>query len=153
MTTKRRQNSTHRQPHPNGGFTLLEIMLVLVIMGVLFSLAIPSFHLALEQSQADLAGANLRAIWTAERIYWLDNQIYSTDLNELQSLGLLDPSIVSATDFYTYSIASADATTFMATATRAGSARWSGTFTLDQTGTVSGDVIAPGESAVQPGFQ
>ena len=62
------------------GYTLVEMMIVLVVMGVMISFGIPQFSRALEQSRADVAGANLRAIWTAERIYWLDNRTYTTNL-------------------------------------------------------------------------
>ena len=55
----------------------------------------PKFSRSLESAKADVAGANLRAIWTAERIYWLDNRTYTTSLDLLVSLNLLDPSITS----------------------------------------------------------
>ena len=65
-----------------------------------------------------MAGANLRAIWTAERIYWLDNRSYTTSLDVLVNQNLLDPSITSNTS-YTYLVTSADVATFTATAQRA----------------------------------
>ena len=75
------------------GYTLFEMMIVLVVMGVMISFGVPQFVVRLEQSRADVAGANLRAIWTAERIYWLDNRTYTTSLSVPASLNLLDPSI------------------------------------------------------------
>ena len=59
-------------------YTLVEMTVVLTIMGVLTSLALPRFSRSLESARADVAGANLRAIWTAERIYWLDNPMYNS---------------------------------------------------------------------------
>jgi len=41
---------------------------VLIIMGIFITLAMPRFSRSLESARADVAGANLRAIWTAERI-------------------------------------------------------------------------------------
>ena len=96
------------------GYTLVEMMIVLVVMSVMISFGIPKFC-ALEQSRADVAGANLRAIWTAERIYWLDNRTYTTSLPVLVSLNLLDPSIPSD-PYYTYLVPAADSATFTATA-------------------------------------
>ena len=52
--------------------------------------AVPSYRRAIEQSRIDIAGANLRAIWAAERLYWLQNQTYTTDIATLRKLGLLD---------------------------------------------------------------
>lgn len=75
------------------GFALMELMVVLVLMGVMVAFAIPSYRRAIEQSRADVAGANLRAIWAAQRIYWLNNQKYASTLKELQDLKLLDPEL------------------------------------------------------------
>ncbi len=128
-------------------------MVVLVVMGILVAMAAPSFRRALEQSRADLAGANLRAIWSAERLYWLESHAYTDDLNQLQSLQLLDPAVVSAATVYVYAVTAADNNTFTATATRTGSTRWTGEFVIDQTGTISGVIEASGEANIQPGFQ
>jgi prepilin-type N-terminal cleavage/methylation domain-containing protein len=141
------------RPLSRRGFSLLEVMVVLTMMGILISLSVPSFHRALEQSRADIAGANLRALWSAERLYWLEYRTYTADLSELQSLGLVDPTIVSAATPYLYAIHLADSTAFSATATRTGSERWSGEFAVDATGTVSGEVQAEGVADITPGFQ
>ena len=131
----------------------MEVMLVLVVIGVLVSMSAPSFHRTIEQSSADIAAANLRAIWSAQRLYWLENRTYTSDLSELESLGLLDPIIIAGTSRYAYAVPTADATTLTATATRTGSVRWTGQFTIDETGILSGTVQAPGQPAIVPGFQ
>lgn len=135
------------------GVSLMEVMLVLVVIGVLISMSAPSFHRSIEQSWADIAGANLRAIWTAQRLYWLENRTYTSDLSELESLGLLDPTIIAGTARYAYAVSAADATTFTATATRTGSVRWTGQFTIDESGVLSGTVQAAGQPGIVPGFQ
>ncbi len=151
----RRPRTTHHSSltTPARGFSLLEVMMVVTVMGILISLSVPSFHRALEQSRADIAGANLRALWSAERLYWLEYRTYTTDLSQLQSLGLVDPTIVSAATPYLYAIHFADSTAFSAMATRTGSGRWSGEFAIDATGTVSGVVQATGVADITPGFQ
>jgi len=134
------------------GFSLVELMLVLTVMCIVVSMAAPSFRRSVEQSQADIAGANLRAIWTAQRIYWLEYRTYTDDLSVLESLDLLDPTIVSATDRYVYTIPSADDSTFIASATRSGSVRWAGQLTIDQDGEISGVIQATGLPDIDPGF-
>lgn len=141
------------RPLSRRGYSLLEVMVVVTMMGVLISLSVPTFHRALEQSRADIAGANLRALWSAERLYWLEYRTYTADLSALQSLGLVDPTIVSAATPYMYAIHLADSTAFSATATRASSGRWSGEFAIDETGTVSGVLQATGMADITPGFQ
>ena len=90
------------------GWTLVEVAVVLAVMGVLIAVGIPTFGRAVEQSRADLAAANLRAVWSAERLYWLENNTYTTDLSALQALGLLDPTVVTAATVYVYQVPSAD---------------------------------------------
>lgn len=135
------------------GFSLVEVILVLTVMGILLALSAPSFRRSMEQSRADIAGANLRAIWAAERLYWLEYRTYTDDLAELESLGLLDPTIVTAATRYVYGIPSAGSDAFTATATRTGSERWSGQFSIDQDGVLSGTIQSAGEPAITPGFQ
>ena len=126
--------------------------MVLAVVGILLSLSAPSFRRSMQRSHADVAGANLRAIWTAERLYWLEYRTYTDDLSLLESLDLLDPTIAAATSPYTYSITSADDSTLTAVATRTGSERWWGQFTIDQDGLISGTVQATGEADIVPGF-
>jgi general secretion pathway protein G len=137
---------------PPSAYTLVETTVVLVIMGVLIALALPKFSRSLESAKADVAGANLRAIWAAERIYWLDNRTYTANLDSLVSLNLLDPSVTSNT-FYTYLVTTADPATFIATAQRAGDVSWSGTLMITQDGVLSGSLTKSGEADIVVGFQ
>ena len=135
------------------GASLIEVLLVVAITGILISMSVPSFHRSIEQTHADIAAANLRAVWAAERLYWLEYRSYTADLSVLESLGLLDPTIVSVRLRYVYAIPSAGSSTFRATATRTGSSRWSGQFTIGEDGVLSGAVRATGEPNIVPGFQ
>jgi prepilin-type N-terminal cleavage/methylation domain-containing protein len=140
------------QPPRRRGFSLLEALVVVTVMGVLVSLAAPTFTRAVEQSRADIATSNLRAVWSAQRVYWLEYRAYAGDLPTLTSVGLLDSAITSAST-YNYTITSANESSFTATATRAGSVRWTGQFQIDQTGALSGVIHASGEPDIVPAFQ
>jgi type II secretory pathway pseudopilin PulG len=136
----------------------MELMVVLVIMGVLIGMSAPRFGRAIEQSRANLAVANLRAIWAAQRLYWLENCAYTDKLTQaspkgLFELGLLDPAIVSTTGDYTYTVPSADSNAFQAKATRVAGTGWTGWFTIDQNGTTDGSISATGQPNIIPGFQ
>jgi prepilin-type N-terminal cleavage/methylation domain-containing protein len=136
------------------GFTLVEMMVVVVVLGVLVSMGVPIFQQSLEQSRADVAGANLRAIWSAQRLYWLQNRTYSPDLNTLLSASLIDPSLTTASAPYSYQVANSSASWFTATATRSGSSTWSGSYTIAADGTFSGSVQTSSQSpTIVPGFQ
>jgi prepilin-type N-terminal cleavage/methylation domain-containing protein len=134
-----------RRRRPGGaaprGHTLIEAIVVLAIMGVLATFGIPRFHLALEQSRANVAGAGLRSIWSAQRLYWLDNRTYASDLPTLQATNLIDPSLATTTAPYTYQMTTAsDGSSFTATATRSGTTSWTGTFSIDSSGNLTGQV-------------
>ncbi len=133
-------------------YTLVEMSVVLIIMGIFVTMAMPKFSRSLESAKADVAGANLRAIWTAERIYWLDNRSYTSSLATLVSLNLLDPSIPTDAS-YTYLVTAADVATFTATAQRVPNVSWSGTITITQDGGLSGTLTSAGQSPIVVGFQ
>jgi len=147
------------------GFSLIEIMIVMTIMVVLVSIAVPSVTRTIEQSHADMAGASLHAIETAQRFYWLENRAYADTLQELIDEDLLDPASIIGGPRYEYAITAADDTSFSASATRRllspdGTPNyngvWQGNFTTDETGIVAGLVAKQGSSAggdqIQPSF-
>jgi prepilin-type N-terminal cleavage/methylation domain-containing protein len=136
------------------GYSLIEILVAMVVSATLLSMGIPRFQQSLEQSRANVAGANLRAIWSAQRLYWLENRTYAPDLATLLSANLIDPSVTTATAPYGYLVATASDSWFTATATRAGSACWAGTLTIAADGSFSGSVQqGNGAITIVPGFQ
>jgi general secretion pathway protein G len=57
------------------GFTLLEIMVVVFILGVLVTIALPSWMNARARAQARTCSANLRQIHQAKEMYALANRL------------------------------------------------------------------------------
>jgi prepilin-type N-terminal cleavage/methylation domain-containing protein len=153
----------------HAGFSLLEMIIVVVVIGVLVTIAAPSYQKAVDQSRVDIAAANLRAIWAAERLFWLENHTYTADLSQLQSLGLIDRAVPIANPgstpapgkywetwyWFQVTLGSDPTASFTATANAAGyaqSAGWTSTVTIDETGTLTGTVSSPRVS-ITPGFQ
>ncbi len=140
------------------GYSLIEMIIAMMVVGVLISMGIPRFQQSLEQARANVAGANLQAIWSAQRLYWLQTRTYATDFPTLQNLNpgfpLIDPAITTMTAPYTYAVNAIDSG-FTATATRTtGSSGWTGSFTIKQDGTLSGTLQQSGNSnTIVPGFQ
>ena len=148
------------------GFSLIEVMVTMTILGVLLAFASPSVMRSVEQSHADLAGASLRSISSAQRFFWLENRTYADDIDDLINAELVDGELVHSAR-YEITIVSADAEGFVARARRrsfngAGNAvyngAWSGEFDIDETGEISGEVEGPhsallgGNPQLQPGF-
>jgi prepilin-type N-terminal cleavage/methylation domain-containing protein len=68
------------------GFTLVEIMIVVLIIGILLAIAIPNFVKARESSRTKSCIANLKQIDSAKEQYAMDNKkntgdaVTSTDI-------------------------------------------------------------------------
>jgi prepilin-type N-terminal cleavage/methylation domain-containing protein len=141
-----------RRPRSRIGFTLTELMVVMAIIGVMVAMSAPSFQRAIEQSRAEIAVANLRAIWSAERLYWLEYHTYTDNIATLQALGVLDNAIPTSESStmggYTYKI-TASSTAMTATTARTGG---TGDFTINESGDCSGTVTVSGMN-ITPGFQ
>ena len=60
------------------GFTLIELMVVVLIIAILLAIAIPTFLGARNSANARSAQSNLRNALTAEQSYWTNNQTFDT---------------------------------------------------------------------------
>ena len=78
----------------NAGFSLVEILVVLVIMGLLISVVAPTVLNRADEARVQKAQADFKAIETSLKIYRLDNYVYPTTEQGLEALveaSTLDP--------------------------------------------------------------
>ncbi len=77
-----------------GGFSLVEILVVLVIMGLLISVVAPTVLNRADDARIQKVYADFKSIETALKIYRLDNYLYPSTEQSLESLvvpSTLDP--------------------------------------------------------------
>ena len=60
------------------GFTLIELMVVVLIIAILLAIAIPTFLGARNSANSRAAQSSLRNALTAEQTYWTNNQTFGT---------------------------------------------------------------------------
>ena len=99
---------------PNG-FTLVELMVVIIIVGILAAVAIPKFLDASNKAKASEFPTQLTAIYTAENAYSAERGTFVTDFGKLRDSAGVD--IGTSTKWFTYSIALTGTTAFTAKAT------------------------------------
>lgn len=72
--------------HPQVGFTLLEVMVVVVILGILAALVVPKIISRPDEARVIAAKQDIAGIMQALKLYRLDNQRYPTTEQGLQAL-------------------------------------------------------------------
>lgn len=104
-----------KKKNSSQGFTLIEVMIAVVIIGILAAIAYPSYIDYIIKSGRSEGVAAVMNVANLQEQYYLDNRAYTTDMTKL---GL------SASPFLTehgyYSVASAGTSSFTITATAKG---------------------------------
>jgi type IV pilus assembly protein PilA len=79
-----------RQKGSEEGFTLIELMVVVLIIAILIAIAIPTFLGARQRAQDRQSQSNLRNAFAAEKVIFTDNQAFTTNA---AALSAVEPSL------------------------------------------------------------
>jgi len=98
------------------GFTLIELVIAVVIIGILASIALPRFVRVVEKGRSGEARNSLGVIRDAQMAYFLEWDVFTTCLT---GLGTPVPAACNGSYYFSYTIVTAGAATrFTATAAR-----------------------------------
>ncbi len=115
------------------GFTLIEIMIVVAILGILTAIAVPSYQAYVTRSKFTEASAQLSDLRTQMEQYFQDNRTYNTTGT---TCGATMPA-ANTVKYFSYTC-TATATSYTITATsvsgRLGSANGQYVFTINEAG-------------------
>lgn len=64
--------------YKNTGFTLIELLVVVLIIGILASVALPQYRVAVAKSRLSALIPNVRALKDGLEMYYLANGVVST---------------------------------------------------------------------------
>lgn len=81
--------------HNQGGFSLIELMIVILTIGIIASIGIPMLVDAVDRAKQRRSMADMHTIVSANGTYYIDQQDYSPDLPTLAVAGYLQVALTA----------------------------------------------------------
>jgi type II secretion system protein G len=84
--------NTIRKVRSNKGFTLIELMIVVVIIGILAAIAIPKFGQATDRAKEKEADGIIKQVYTLQSAYKAQSGRFASTTKELETVGFETPT-------------------------------------------------------------
>ena len=95
------------------GFTLIELMIVVVIIGILAAIAVPKFNQVTASAKESEAASILKQIYTLQERYKQRHDVFATTFTDLEG----GPAGLNDAKYYTFTLPAGDGDTYLACAT------------------------------------
>jgi len=79
--------------HADRGFSLIELLIVILIIGIIAAIAIPQFLNAWDRAKQRRTMGDMRSMVSANATFFVDNQGYAPNLVQLQTDGYIQVAV------------------------------------------------------------
>lgn len=97
----------------NPGFTLVELLITMTIIGILAAVCIPAYYNYVKSARTSTAQQNLLDVKTAQEMYYALYNSYASSMSSSTFSSMLNFNASDST-YFVYSITAADTTSFTA---------------------------------------